>query len=261
MFFDSHCHLTDERLREQVDDVLERAREADVTAAVTIASDLDDARAAVGLAERHDALWATAGIHPHTAGAAPDGWTEELHALLEHERVVALGETGLDYYYDNAPRARQRQLFTRHLELAADTGVPVVVHARAADQDVAAAIRDAGEDVRGVLHCFASGTALLDAGLEAGWFVSFSGLVSFRNYEDHDLVRAVPAERLLIETDSPYLAPVPKRGRTNEPAWVVHVAEAVAALRDQTVEEVARITSGNARRFYGLDAAPAGAVG
>ncbi len=251
--FDSHCHLTDERFGGEVDEVVERARKAGVTRLVIVASDAEDAEAALSLAGRYDGVWATAGIHPHVAGEANEAALSRIRDLAGEAEVVALGETGLDYYYDNSPRDAQRRVFRRHLELAAETGLPVVLHAREADEDAAAMVRDAGRDVRGVLHCFAGGRDLLETGLEAGWYVSFSGLVSFKNYEGAELVRAVPEERLLIETDSPYLAPVPRRGGRNEPAWVAHVAQAVAGHRGVTPEHIAEITTRNALRFYQLE--------
>lgn len=251
--FDSHCHLTDERFAGEADAVVERARQAGVTRLVTVASDADDAEQAIRLARRHEGVWATAGIHPHAADAADEAALSRIRQLAAEAAVVALGETGLDYYYDNSPRDEQRRAFARHLELAAETGLPIVLHARDADDDAAAMVRDAGHDVRGVLHCFAGGRTLLDAGLEAGWYVSFSGLVSFKNYEGGELVRSVPDDRLLIETDSPYLAPVPQRGRRNEPAYVAHVAEAVAAHRGVPPDHIARTTTRNALRFYQLE--------
>jgi TatD DNase family protein len=251
--FDSHCHLTDARFAEEAPEVVARAREAGVVGLVTIASDAADAARAVALAERLPAVWASAGIHPHVAAAASDADWERIAELAAHERVVALGETGLDYHYDHSPRDAQRRAFERHVRLARDLGLPLVVHSRDADADTAAVVRQAGREVRGVLHCFAGGAELLDAGLEAGWFVSFSGLVTFRGYEGAGFVRAVPADRLLVETDAPYLAPVPRRGRRNEPAFVRHVVEAVAALRGEPVDAVAAATTRNARAFYRLD--------
>ena len=255
MLFDSHCHLTDARLAAEAAAVVERARAAGVTGIVTIASDAEDAARAAALAEALPGVWATAGIHPHVAAAADEAAWERIAELAGRARVVALGETGLDYHYDHSPRDAQRRAFARHIELARGLGLPLVVHSREADEDTAAMLREAGAEVRGVLHCFAGGAALLEAGLEAGWMISFSGLVTFRNYDGAELVRAVPADRLLVETDAPYLAPVPHRGRRNEPAFVRHVAEGVAALRGEPLEQVAAYTARNARAFYGLEPA------
>lgn len=252
--FDSHCHLTDERLSAEADAVIERSREAGVVGLVTIASDVQDARAALAIATRHAHVWSTAGVHPHGAEQTDPAAMEALRELAADPRVVAIGETGLDFHYDNAPRPAQRRSFDWQLGLAAAAGLPVVVHARDADADVAAAIRAAAGEVIGVLHCFAGGADLLDAALEAGWYVSFAGLVSFARYDGADLLRAVPEDRLLIETDSPYLAPVPHRGRTNEPAFVRHVLQAVAALRGADPAALAERTTANARLCYGLTA-------
>lgn len=252
--FDSHCHLTDERLHADADAVIGRARESGVRGLVTIASDVEDTRAALEIARRHDDVWCSAGVHPHAAEGVGPAAIASLRELAAEPRVVAIGETGLDFHYDNSPRAAQRRSFDWHLEMAEAAALPVVVHARDADVDVTAAIRGAAGAVTGVLHCFAGGATLLEAGLEAGWFVSFAGLVSFAKYDGADLLRAVPDDRLLVETDSPYLAPVPLRGRTNEPAFVRHVVEAVARLRGADADVVAELTSANARRFYGLSA-------
>jgi TatD DNase family protein len=250
--FDSHCHLTDERFLDELDEVLERAARAGVSRMVSIASDPDDAAHAARIAADRPQVWCTAGLHPHAAAQDSAATRERIAQLAENPRVVAIGETGLDYHYDNAPREVQRASFEAQLHLAEARNLPVIVHAREADEDVIAIIRNAGARVVGVLHCFASGHALLDAGLDAGWFVSFSGLVSFRNYDGADLLRAVPADRLLIETDSPYLAPVPLRGKRNEPANVAFVADAVARIRGVSAEEIGTVTFENASRLYGL---------
>ncbi|MGH7542016.1 MAG: TatD family hydrolase, partial [Gemmatimonadota bacterium] len=176
----------------------------------------------------------------------------EIDELAGDPTVVALGETGLDYHYDHAPRDAQRASFRAHLELGSVSGLPVVVHSREADEDTASAIREWGGAATGVLHCFSAGPAVLDAGLEAGWYVSFSGLATFVP-ELGAAVRAVPDDRILIETDSPYLAPVPKRGRRNEPAFLRHTCDAVASLRRTDPAELARLTRRNARRLYRLD--------
>ncbi len=251
MYFDSHCHLTDERFEGEAAAAAERARAAGVRRFVLIGSNDQDAMAALALA-RSLGVWSTAGIHPHEAAGEP-GRIERVRQLLVEDRVVAIGETGLDYHYDNSPRAEQRASFQRHLELGQETGKPLVVHVREADADAIAMIRDAPAGVTGVLHCFAGTPALFEAGVEAGWYISFSGLVTFGSYATKELVAATPPDRLLIETDSPYLAPVPHRGKRNEPAHVVDVARAVAALRNESLDAVARVTTANANRFYRLD--------
>jgi TatD DNase family protein len=252
--FDSHAHLTDESFAAELDASLARAAQRGVAAVVSVASDMDDAGAAIELARSasRPRIWATAGIHPHEA----ERWTPESAARLERlagsEPVVAIGETGLDFYYDNAPRRRQIETFRAQLDLAGRLALPVVVHSRAADEDTATLIQELSEQVVGVLHCFSGGTELLQVGLAAGWYVSFSGLVTFKNYRDQDLVRAVPGERLLVETDSPYLAPVPKRGRRNEPAFLEYTVRRLAEIRGEEPEEVAELTFENACRVYGL---------
>jgi TatD DNase family protein len=250
--FDSHCHLTDAAFRDDREAVLLRAREAGVTGLVTIASSLDDASDALALAEQHEGVWCSAGVHPHEAGAAPADAAERIRELVSGPRVVAVGETGLDYHYDHSPRAVQRRLFDGQLELGAELGLPVIVHTREADADVAAALRAAPPATRGVLHCFTGGALAFGEAMARGWYVSFSGIASFKSFAVADLLREVPADRLLLETDSPYLAPVPMRGTRNEPAYVRHVAEAVAAHLGESPDAVARRTTANARSFYGL---------
>jgi TatD DNase family protein len=252
VFFDSHCHLTDERFVGEAGTVAERARDAGVERFVIIASNEDDADKALSIAEEVE-MWSTAGIHPHEARRHATGLDHVRELLEAEERVVAVGETGLDYYYDNSPRRIQRKSFERQLALGAELGLPVVVHSRDADADTISMIRSAGDAVTGVLHCFAGAPALFEAGVEAGWYVSFSGLVTFRSYETKELVAETPADRLLIETDAPYLAPVPHRGSRNEPAYVADVARAVAELRAEPVETVAKHTTRNALTFYQLD--------
>jgi TatD DNase family protein len=253
-FFDSHAHLTDESLAAELDAVLARAVEANVDSVVCIASDLDDALAAIELAGsvERPRVRATVGIHPHEARSHTAESLSRLEAMAASETVVAVGETGLDFYYDNAPRDVQIEAFRAQLELAERLRRPVVVHSREAETETAAIVREWSGRVLGVLHCFSGGQELLDAGLESDWYVSFSGIVTFKNYTDVHAVRAVPADRLLVETDSPYLAPVPKRGRRNEPGFVPHVAARLAELRGESLDHIAEITYQNACRFYGL---------
>ena len=248
---DSHAHLADERLLPEVEGIVERARAAGLAGIVSIATDAEDARTNLGLAERFADVWCTAGIHPHAASTASDEAFAAVQALAAHPKVVALGETGLDYHYDFSPREVQRAAFARHLELARETGLPVIVHAREADDDLRALLREAGRGTVGVLHSFSSGRALLEEALAIGWYASFSGMITFKKFDALDLVRMVPADRIMVETDAPYLAPVPHRGRTNEPAFVVHTARRAAEIRGEDTEEFAARTLENTRRFYG----------
>lgn len=251
--FDSHCHLTDERFAEDLDAVLDRAAAAGVRGIVTIASNADDAVKARALAQRHERLWSTAGIHPHEAGTGQETLARVLDLLAE-PGVVAIGETGLDYHYDNAPRDVQRRVFDEQLVMAEKTALPVIVHSRDADPDMEAAVRSVAGRIRGVLHCFTGSARLLDTALEAGWHISFGGMTTFRNFDLADLLRQVPDDRLLIETDAPYLAPVPHRGRRNEPSFIAHTCEAVARLRGVSADVLARRTDANARFFFGISA-------
>lgn len=250
---DSHAHLTDERLRPEAEALVARARAAGVEAIVTIGTDLADSREAAALAARFPGVSAAVGIHPHQAGEARESDWEALRELAAQPGVVAVGETGLDYHYDHSPRDVQRTVFLRQLAWAAESGLPVVVHTRDADAEVTAILTDAGDEVTGVLHSFSGGTELLETALEIGWYVSFSGMVTFRNFAGAEHVRAVPADRIMVETDSPYLAPAPNRGKTNEPAWVAHVAARCAELRGELAAEFAARAAENSRRFYGLD--------
>ena len=252
LLFDSHCHLTDEKFAGEVTQVIERARANGVLRLVTISSDPDDTERALKIARAHENVWVTAGIHPHAVANYGKDAISQVADLAENDEVVAIGETGLDYYYDNAPRGMQRQALRRHVELAADLALPLVIHSRDADHDTIALIREVEGEVFGVLHCFDGDVDLLDAAIQAGWMVSFSGLITFKNYDKEGLVRAVPPDQLLIETDSPYLAPAPNRGKRNEPAFVRSVAEELARLRGETFAQVAESTYHNASRFYGL---------
>ena len=251
-FADSHCHLTDRAFRGDRAAVLARAQEAGVRRIVTIASDAADSKGALALARAHDKVWCTAGIHPHSVnGGADGGDLGAVRDLAAHPRCAAIGETGLDYFYDNAPRAAQRRSFARHVELAAELDLPIVVHSREAAADTSAVIRESAGRVTGVLHCFTGPADLLALAMDAGWYVSFTGIATFRSF-DAALARDVPRDRYMIETDAPYLAPVPKRGRRNEPAFVPHVATALARIRGETLERVAADSWANTGRFYGL---------
>lgn len=254
-YFDSHLHLTDARFHDDRDEVLRRAARAGVREMVTVASTPEDGRAAAELASREEGIWSSAGLHPHEADAWRGRETrQQIHELLDRgEDVVAVGETGFDFHYENSPREAQARAFRAQVEMAADRELPVIVHSRDADEETAALIRESGRDVTGVLHCFTGGDALLDAALELGWYVSFSGIATFDGFDGMDRMRRVPDHRIMVETDSPYLSPEPVRGRRNEPAHVVHTCERLARERGTPTEELAALTRDNARRFYGLD--------
>lgn len=251
MVVDTHAHLTDEKLADDAAGVIDRAVAAGVDWLVTVASDGQDSEQTVALANRFDRVYATVGIHPHAAQSATEASLARIRELASDPRVVAIGETGLDFYYDNAPKDTQYAAFKGQLELGRDLDLPVVVHAREADEEVARLLLEVGWK-KGVLHCFSSGERLLDLALSLDWYVSFAGMITFAKWEGHDLLRRVPLERLLVETDSPYLAPVPFRGRTNEPAYVRQVAEKAAEIRGEDPEILMAATSSNACAFYGV---------
>lgn len=257
-FIDSHAHLTDAAFAADADDVIGRARATGAAAVVCVATTAADSDVAATLAARYPGfIYSTAGVHPHEAhGFDPLSDPDRIRDRLT-TGAVAVGECGLDYHYDNSPRPQQRRAFAEQLALARDAGKPVVVHTREAADDTAAMVREAGvAGVRGVLHCFTGPRELGETALEAGWFISFSGIVTFPKFSDHDLLRMVPEERLLVESDSPYLAPVPNRGKRNEPAWVTLTIARVAAARGVDAHSLGLATASNARTFFGL--APAG---
>ena len=243
MFFDSHCHLTDQAFAEDRADVVARALLAGVDGMTTICSDADDLEPILALTRAHPQVWGTAGIHPHEARhGTPAAFDRIRTALVGEPRIRAIGECGLDYHYDHSPRETQIEVFRAQLDLAVELDRPVIVHSRKADADTAHLIREYRGRATGVLHCFSSGAELLDVGLDAGWYVSFAGMVSFKSFDARGLLRSVPSDQLLVETDSPYLAPVPHRGRPNEPAFVAVVGAALAAARGESEAEVAAAT-------------------
>jgi len=242
---DTHAHFGDD-----ADEVLERARAAGVTRVVAVATSLAGAQSALALADAEDGVFACLGIHPHEAATSEAHNVDALRELLAHPKAVAVGETGLDYFRDYAPADDQRRLFDAQLALARETGKPVVIHTRAADDDTAA--RLVAHEGRVVLHCFSS-PPLLEPALEHGWYVSFAGNVTYKNaYDLRAAARRVPADRLLAETDSPYLAPQPVRGKRNEPAYVVHTVDALAAARGEEAAWLAAQIDANADAVFSL---------
>jgi TatD DNase family protein len=253
MLIDSHCHLTYPGLVEDEAGVLARARAAGVGAMISISTRESEWAAVIGGAERHADVFATVGIHPHEADQHPDIDTGRLVKAAAHPRVVGIGETGLDYYYDKSDRARQRRSFSAHISASRETGLPLIVHTRDAEDDTLEML--AAEMGQGtfpmVIHCFTGSRRLAEACLDLGAYISLSGIVTFKNAKDlQDTARIIPEDRLLIETDSPFLAPVPVRGRTCEPAFVAHTARFLAELRAVTAEEIARVSNQNTLRLF-----------
>jgi TatD DNase family protein len=252
MFVDSHCHLNYKGLVEDQAAVLLRARAAGVATMLNIATRESEWDDVLATAEGDPGLWATVGIHPHEADDHPHVDTAKLVEKAAHARIVGIGETGLDYYYDHSDRERQQASFRAHIAAARETNLPLIVHTRDAEEDTIAILRDEmGKGAfPGVIHCFTASGAFADAAMSIGFYISISGIVTFRNAKDlQETAARLPADRLLIETDSPFLAPVPHRGKPCEPAFVADTARFLAQLRGETIEELAEVTS---RNFYTL---------
>jgi TatD DNase family protein len=253
-FIDSHAHLADPAFAGDRDAVISRARDAGAAAIVCIGESPDVAALAAECAAEYPGfVFSTAGIHPHDAAGFDE--QRDIPRLREFLRrgAVAVGECGLDYHYDNSPREAQRAAFSAQIALAAELKKPVVVHTRDAEDDTRSLIRDAQVlGVIGVMHCYTGSHGLAEIALNAGWYVSFSGIVTFKKWIDDDLLRLVPRDRLLVESDSPYLAPVPFRGKRNEPAWVTQTLSRVASARGEDPLELGRVTAANAGRLFSL---------
>lgn len=255
---DSHCHLNYEGLVERQDEVLAAARARGIRGFLNISTRQREWDAIIATAERNGDVWATVGVHPHEADAHPDLGASALVEAARHPKVVAIGECGLDYYYDKSDRAAQRERFQAHIDAAREAGLPLVIHTRDAEEDTAEILTRAVQEggVTGVLHCFTGSRALAEKGLELGFYVSLSGIVTFRNARDlQETATIIPSGRLLVETDSPFLAPVPHRGQTCEPAFVAATAAFVADLRGDTVDNIAQTTTDNFFRLFGKAAA------
>jgi TatD DNase family protein len=261
VWFDSHCHITADRFDEDRDAAIARAREAGVDTMVAIGAGygLDDIAPAVAMAERDPHIFATAGVHPHDASL----WTHDTRDILRQwlgpERVVAVGECGLDYHYMNSPQDEQRRAFAEQVSLARELDMPVSIHVRsgdasAYDQLLEIWLAEGQNALSGVLHCYTGALGFARRALDAGFYVSFSGIVTFKKSQElREVAQGLPLDRLMVETDAPFLAPEGHRGKRNEPAWVARVGQTLAELHGVSLEEIARTTTHNARRFYRID--------
>ena len=261
MLVDSHCHLDFPEFADELDRVVVRAAAAGVGTMVTICTKVSEFAAVRAIAERYDNVYCSVGIHPHEAAHEPATNAARLVELANHPKVVGIGETGLDYHYDRSPRDRQKAVFREHIRAARETGLPLIVHSRAADEDTVALLAEgvAAGPLTGVMHCFSSTRYLAEKTLKLGFYISLSGIVTFKSADElRAIARDVPADRLLVETDAPYLAPVPHRGKRNEPAFVAETAAAVAGLRGVEPPEFARATTENFFRLF-AKAPPPGA--
>lgn len=260
MLVDSHCHLDFPEYAGKVGEVLDRARAAGVGVCVSIGTELKRFAGVKAVAEAHDHVWCTVGVHPHES--EKELLNDEAALITEavHPKVVGIGETGLDYYYEHSPREPQQKNFRRHIAAARQTGLPVIVHTRDADDDTIEILRDEMTKGRftGLIHCFTGTQRLADAALELGLYISVSGIATFKNSGAlRDVIASVPLDRLLVETDAPFLAPVPHRGKTNEPAFVVHTAAMLAELKGVSQDELAKMTTENFFRLFSKVRRPA----
>lgn len=250
---DTHCHLDFPDFKDQRDAVVQRARDAGVKRMITICTHASRFAGVKEVAAYYDDVFCSLGVHPHHSGE--EGELVETKWLVEeskYEKVVGLGETGLDYYYNNSPVELQQESFRRHIHAALETDLPLIVHTRDADEDTYEILKSEGKGrLRGLLHCFSSGRKLAEQAIEMGFYLSLSGIVTFKKSQDlRDIVKDIPLENILVETDAPFLAPMPHRGRTNEPAYVVHTAAVVAEVKGISLEELGIITSANALRVF-----------
>ena len=253
MIVDSHCHLDYFLKDEDLEDALTRARDVGIGCMVTIGTKLSTFDTILGIAEANDDIYCTIGVHPHEAGEEGISSPDVLLEKSRNQKVIGFGESGLDYYYDHAPRDRQEESFRAHITAARETGLPVVVHTRDADEDTISIMRD--EYAKGaypaLIHCFTAGPELAKASLEMGFYISLSGIITYKSAEDiRQTIASAPLDRLLIETDSPYLAPVPMRGKKNEPSFVLHTAEALANVKQVSVDEIHSATTDNFYRLF-----------
>ncbi len=262
MLVDSHCHLNYDDFKQDFDAVLDRAKQMDVGTLLTISTKLSDAQNIIKIAESHDNIFCTIGVHPHDVEKEGVASVDDLVALTKHPKVVGIGETGLDYYYEHSPKEAQKESFRNHIRAAAQTNLPLIIHSRSAEDDILQILQEEKVSERshpGVIHCFSGTKEFAQETMALNFYISISGIITFKKAEElRDIVEhTVPMERLLVETDSPYLAPIPHRGKRNEPSFVVHTAEKVAELKKCSMAELATTTTNNFFTLFSKASRPA----
>lgn len=255
MLIDSHAHLDDKRFDRDRDMIIKNLEENGIELTINIGADLQSSIASVSLSEKYDNIYAAVGVHPHSAKEVDDSTIEILKSFAKREKVVAIGEIGLDYYYDNSPRDIQRKWFREQIKLAKEVDLPIVVHSREADQETFEILKEEQDGrLRGVLHCYSGSVELAKEYIKLGFYISLAGPVTFKNARvPKEVAKAVPLDKLLVETDSPYLTPEPYRGKRNEPIFVKYVAGTIADLRGITYEELAKATNRNTKELFGIE--------
>jgi TatD DNase family protein len=262
MLVDSHCHLNYDDFKEDFDDVLKRAKQMDVGTLLTISTKLSEADQIIKVAESHDNIFCTIGVHPHDVESEGVVSVEDLIELTKHPKVVGIGETGLDYYYEHSPKEAQKQSFCNHIKAAAKTNLPLVIHSRSAEEDILQLLAEenvADRSYPGVIHCFSGTEDFAKKTMAMNFYISISGIITFKKAEElrHIVQHTVSLDRLLVETDSPYLAPIPHRGKRNEPSFVVHTAEKVAELKQCSLPDLAKATTDNLFTLFSKATRPA----
>ncbi len=252
MLIDTHTHLHDPQFDSDRETVIQRARQDGVDVMITIGTDLETSRRAIELAEQYDFVFATVGVHPHEVKTIEDNSYPILEQLAQHPKVVAYGEVGLDYYYMHSPKDLQQRHFKEQIRLAKGLGLPLVIHTRQAQQETLAVLQEEkADEIGGVFHCYTGDLSTAQAALSLNFFISFSGIITFQKALDlQEVARQIPVESLMVETDCPYLAPIPHRGKRNEPSYVRHVAEKLSQLKDLPYEDLARLTTQNTRKLF-----------
>lgn len=255
MFIDSHAHLDDDRFDDDREILIESLRANNIDLVFNIGADIKTSKASVELAKKYDHIYAVVGIHPHDAEDAEDNYLDILRELSLEEKVVAIGEIGLDFYYDNSPRDIQRKVFKEQLKLAKELNLPVVIHTRDASQETFDILKEAGKDgsLRGIMHCYSGSVEMAKEYIKLGFYISFAGPVTFKNARiPKEVAKEIPLDRLLIETDSPYLTPEPYRGKRNDPTHVRYVAEKIAELKNIKYDEIVKATNENTKKLFNI---------